>query len=70
MHTVRPLAGRDNRAAQLNPEHIAYHRSRGLDPEAAEQAALEARRQHFASAPPATAPSPTQPTPNGARPAR
>jgi hypothetical protein len=33
---------RDNRANQLNPQHSAYHRSRGWSPPSAQRAAQEA----------------------------
>jgi len=36
----------DNHANQLNPEHAAYHLSRGLSPAQAEQAAREARESN------------------------
>lgn len=35
----RPPSARDNRANQLNPIHPAYHRSRGLSPSEAADAA-------------------------------
>lgn len=37
-------AAQANHANQLNPQHAAYHRARGLSPDAAVQAATEARQ--------------------------
>jgi hypothetical protein len=74
MQTIRDLAARRNRAAQLNPEHPSYHRCRGLNHEEAARVADEVRRQHQAdAAPTATVPTalPRKPlatsTPTGAR---
>ena len=36
-------AARDNRANQLNPNHAAYHRSRGTAPAAAQQQASHSK---------------------------
>lgn len=50
-------AAQSNRANQLNPEHPLYHRARGLDPTAAEDAAELVRQQHAqAPTPPETQP--------------
>jgi len=50
-------ATRNNRANHLNSEHPLYHRARGLDPKAAENAADQLRQQHAQPpAPPETQP--------------
>lgn len=61
-------AASDHRALQLNPEHPAYHRSRGLDPVAAEHAALAVRQQHALAA--AAPELPSSSTPKRTRAAR